>query len=111
LLAQGLSRGFAERHTQFGYVFYNDMKKKPVAQAEHQHYLLEKPPVHGVLSHLCAAIVVNCFTPVAFRAAGTLAVFARPGSVRFRSLAARLTAWRIKFTGYALSRKVEVRYV
>lgn len=41
---------------------YNDMKKKPVAQAEHQRYLLENPLVYGLLSRLRIAIVVNCFT-------------------------------------------------
>ncbi|POT56706.1 virulence promoting factor [Citrobacter amalonaticus] len=40
------------------------MKKKPVAQAECQHYLLKKPSVYGLLSQLRAAIVVNCFTLV-----------------------------------------------
>ncbi|EHM2229067.1 acid stress response protein YqgB [Salmonella bongori] len=38
------------------------MKKKPVAQAEHQYDLLENPLVYGLLSHLRIAIVVNCFT-------------------------------------------------
>ncbi|EBP1709918.1 acid stress response protein YqgB [Salmonella enterica] len=39
------------------------MKKKPVAQAEHQRYLLENPLVYGLLSRLrIAIIVVNCFT-------------------------------------------------
>ncbi|AAL21962.1 acid stress response protein YqgB [Salmonella enterica subsp. enterica serovar Infantis] len=38
------------------------MKKKPVAQAEHQRYLLENPLVYGLLSRLRIAIVVNCFT-------------------------------------------------
>lgn len=49
---------------KFGYVFYNDMKKKPVAQAECQHYLLENTSVYGLLSRLRIAIVVNCFTLV-----------------------------------------------
>ncbi|WP_348253694.1 acid stress response protein YqgB, partial [Salmonella enterica] len=38
------------------------MKKKPVAQAGHQRYLLENPLVYGLLSPLRIAIVVNCFT-------------------------------------------------
>ncbi|MEG0955474.1 MULTISPECIES: acid stress response protein YqgB [Citrobacter] len=40
------------------------MKKKPVAQSECQHYLLENLPVYGLLSPLRIAIVVNCFTLV-----------------------------------------------
>jgi len=28
------------RPTSFGYVLYNEMKKKPVAQSAFQHYLL-----------------------------------------------------------------------
>ncbi|EHG7704942.1 acid stress response protein YqgB [Salmonella enterica] len=35
------------------------MKKKPVAQAEHQRYLLENPLVYGLLSRLRIAIVVT----------------------------------------------------
>ncbi|WP_410751630.1 acid stress response protein YqgB [Citrobacter sp. U14242] len=40
------------------------MKKKPVAQSERQHYLLQSLPVYGLLSLLRIAIVVNCFTLV-----------------------------------------------
>ncbi|EMF0718900.1 acid stress response protein YqgB [Citrobacter freundii] len=40
------------------------MKKKPVAQSERQHYLLEILPVNGLLSRPRIAIVVNCFTLV-----------------------------------------------
>ncbi|HHT2969199.1 acid stress response protein YqgB [Citrobacter koseri] len=40
------------------------MKKKPVAQAERQHYQLENTSVYGLLSRLRIAIVVNCFTLV-----------------------------------------------
>lgn len=50
------------RHTEFGYVFYNDMEKKPVAQPGGQRYLLVNPSVYGLLSHCNTAIVVNCFT-------------------------------------------------
>ncbi|MCP9675457.1 acid stress response protein YqgB [Escherichia fergusonii] len=38
------------------------MKKKPIAQPEHQHTLLENPYAYGLLSQFQAAIVVNCFT-------------------------------------------------
>ncbi|WP_081364681.1 acid stress response protein YqgB [Citrobacter portucalensis] len=40
------------------------MKKKPVAQSERQHYLLQILPVFGLLSRLRIAILVNCFTLV-----------------------------------------------
>ncbi|EMN3921665.1 TPA: acid stress response protein YqgB [Citrobacter amalonaticus] len=40
------------------------MKKKPVAQADCQHFLLGNPTVYGLLSPLRIAIVVNCFTLV-----------------------------------------------
>lgn len=46
-------------HTTFGYVFYYDMNKKPVAQSQSQHYLLGFRTVHGLLSRLRTAIVVN----------------------------------------------------
>ena len=49
-------------HTPFGYVFYDDMNKKPVAQPQDQHYLLGFRTVYGLLSLLRIAIVVNCFT-------------------------------------------------
>jgi hypothetical protein len=51
-------------HTLFGYVFYDDMNKKPVAQSQNQHYLLGFRTVYGLLSLLRIAIVVNCFTLV-----------------------------------------------
>ncbi|WP_434644311.1 acid stress response protein YqgB [Klebsiella sp. I138] len=35
------------------------MNKKPVAQSQSQHYLLGFRTVHGLLSRLRAAIVVN----------------------------------------------------
>ncbi|MCF6691961.1 MULTISPECIES: acid stress response protein YqgB [Raoultella] len=38
------------------------MKKKPVAQPQRQHYLLGFRTVHGLLSRLWTAIVVNCLT-------------------------------------------------
>ncbi|HCL9286656.1 TPA: acid stress response protein YqgB [Escherichia coli] len=38
------------------------MKKKPDAQLERQHSLLENPCAYGLLSQFQAAIVVNCFT-------------------------------------------------
>ena len=47
---------------KFGYVLNNIMKKKPVAQVERQHSLLENPCSYGLLSQFQAAIVVNCFT-------------------------------------------------
>jgi len=50
------------RYTEFGYVFYNSMEKKPVARSGGQRYLLANPSVYGLLSHCNAAIVVNCFT-------------------------------------------------
>jgi hypothetical protein len=59
---QEFSRGFSDCHTEFGYVFYDDMNKKPVAQSQFQHYLLGFRTVHGLLSRLRTAIVVNCFT-------------------------------------------------
>ncbi|EOF4706380.1 acid stress response protein YqgB [Klebsiella sp. RHBSTW-00484] len=40
------------------------MNKKPVAQSRDQHYLLGFRTVHGLLSLLRIAIVVNCFTLV-----------------------------------------------
>lgn len=52
------------RHTRFRCVFYNDMKKKPVAQSARQHVLLPHRAVYGLLSQRHAAIVVNCFTLV-----------------------------------------------
>lgn len=50
------------RHTEFGYVFYNDMNKKPVARQGGQHYVLDNSAVYGLLSQCNAAIVVNYFT-------------------------------------------------
>jgi len=47
---------------KFGYVFYIDMNKKPVARSGFQHSLLENGGVYGLLSPFNAAIVVNCFT-------------------------------------------------
>ncbi|XNM71704.1 acid stress response protein YqgB [Escherichia coli] len=38
------------------------MKKKPVAQLERQHSLLENPCAYGSVIAVPAAIVVNCFT-------------------------------------------------
>lgn len=62
------SKGFLvvspDCHTPFGYVFYDDMNKKPVAQPQDQHYLLGFRTVYGLLSLLRIAIVVNCFTLV-----------------------------------------------
>ncbi|MFK9861544.1 acid stress response protein YqgB, partial [Klebsiella pneumoniae] len=49
-------------HTLFGYVFYDDMNKKPVAQSQNQQIVLGFRTVHGLLSHLWTAIVVNCLT-------------------------------------------------
>ncbi len=46
-------------HTLFGYVFYDDMNKKPVAQSQNQQIVLGFRTVHGLLSHLWTAIVVN----------------------------------------------------
>ena len=50
------------RHTSFGYVLYNDMKKKPVALSAFQHFLLETPAAYGLLSQRYAAIVADCPT-------------------------------------------------
>ncbi|KSY25865.1 hypothetical protein APU02_17380 [Citrobacter sp. 50677481] len=47
---------------KFGYVFYNDMNKKPVARPRFQHDVLKLSAVYGLLSQCYAAIVVNCFT-------------------------------------------------
>ncbi|HHI2542167.1 acid stress response protein YqgB [Klebsiella quasipneumoniae subsp. similipneumoniae] len=38
------------------------MNKKPVAQSQNQQIVLGFRTVHGLLSHLCTAIVVNCLT-------------------------------------------------
>ncbi|WP_396335744.1 acid stress response protein YqgB [Atlantibacter subterraneus] len=50
-------------HTAFGYVFYNDMNMKPVAQRGGQRTMLPGPAVYGLLSHFNAAIVVNFTMP------------------------------------------------
>ena len=49
------------RLTVFGYVFYNDMKKKPVAQLFCQRLMLPLRAVNGLLLQDTPAIVVNCF--------------------------------------------------
>ncbi|MCY2541781.1 acid stress response protein YqgB [Klebsiella pneumoniae] len=38
------------------------MNKKPVAQSQNQQIVLGFTTVHGLLSHLWTAIVVNCLT-------------------------------------------------
>lgn len=49
------------RVTGFGNVFYNDMKKKPVAQFVGQRFMLPLRAVNGLLLRDSPAIVVNCF--------------------------------------------------
>ncbi len=49
------------RPTEFGYVFYNDMKKKSVAQFFCQRLMLPLRAVNGLLLQDTPAIVVNCF--------------------------------------------------
>ncbi|BCG08078.1 hypothetical protein BADSM9389_07090 [Buttiauxella agrestis] len=49
------------RSTKLGYVFYNDMKKKPVAQLVCQRLMLVLRAVNGLLLRGTPAIVVNCF--------------------------------------------------
>lgn len=49
------------RHTEFGNVFYNDMKMKPVAQPVCQRLMLPLRAVNGLLLRDTPAIVVNCF--------------------------------------------------
>lgn len=49
-------------HTNPGYVFYNHMNKKPVAQTVFQHTVLDIQAVYGLLSQCDIAIVVNCLT-------------------------------------------------
>ena len=73
------------RHPAFGYVFYNNMNQKPVAQSVLWHITPEKQAVYGLLSLCVTAIVVNYFVFVPLR------TFA-------------------KFTGYTLS-YIEVRDV
>lgn len=77
-------------HIRFGYVFYYDMNKKPVAQSQNQHYLLGFRTVHGLLSRLWTAIVVDCFIPVVGRAVGQPACAATPpGYTLFREFEVR----------------------
>jgi hypothetical protein len=49
------------RPTELGNVFYNDMKKKPVAQLICQRLMLPLHAVNGLLLRDTPAIVVNCF--------------------------------------------------
>ncbi|UDJ83284.1 acid stress response protein YqgB [Kosakonia oryzae] len=49
-------------------MFYNDMKKKPVAQAWCWAEIRLSQAVYGLLSLCVTAIVVNYFIPVSLRA-------------------------------------------
>ena len=49
------------RPAELGNVFYNDMKKKPVAQSICQRLMLPLRAVNGLLLRDTPAIVVNCF--------------------------------------------------
>jgi hypothetical protein len=64
--SSGFPEGFfqvsPDCHVAFGIVSYNVMKMKPVTRLAKLYILLTPGVAYGLLSQVCPAIVVNCFT-------------------------------------------------